>query len=147
MIKHLLVEVLTNMAQYAAMYLAVAAVPFALSVLKKAKLKTQSKAMASLYSIASDVVTDLQPEVDKAKEDGKFTREEAIKIKDRAVKDMKSLLRKEHNKLIRNLIGDVTKGSMLENVLGKLIEKVVQSKTGSNMLPDKFMGIHFDWKF
>jgi len=147
MIKHMIMEILNNIAQYTMVYVIGAAIPFAVSVLKKAKRKTQSKSMAELYSIATDVITDLQPEVDAAKKDNKFTKKEAIKVRDKAVNDIKSLLRKNHTKLIRDIIGDMANEDMLNNVIGKLVEKVLVNKAEKSLLPDKFMGIHFDWKF
>ena len=147
MIKHMLMEILFNIAQYTAVYIVGAAIPITISLLKKAKLKTRSRTMAELYSIANDVITDLQPEVDNMKKDNLFTKKEAITMKNKAIKEIKNLLKDKHNKLIKDIIGDATDKGMLNNILGKLVEKVVENKKEKHIFPDKFMGIHFDWKF
>lgn len=146
MIKHLIIEALQNVAQYALIYVAGAAIPYSISVLKKAKLKTKSKTMAEIFSIATDVIIDLQPVVDDAKKDGVFSKEEALRIKNHAIQEIKETLRAEHKKLLRKLISDMSNEHMIDKILGRIIERVLIERKES-ILPNKFMGIHFDWKF
>ena len=142
-LKDMLIMGLHNVASYAGSYFLAMAIPFSLSMLKKAKLKTKSRTMAEIFSIAEDVIIAEKPLVEDLKKKGEFNRETQKAIALKVAKDIKRELKAHQTRLLRDIAGE---SGMLDTVIGRIVEKIIDYHK-IDEFPKTFAGFHFDWKF
>ena len=116
------------------------------------KENAKFKAEARLLGIADRVVTGIyQDAVEELKKAGKFNKQVAGIIKNRAIKEIKEELQAEKKGILKDLLKDAN----LDKRLSGIIESVIYHKkrgiqVGNIELPiskKKIKGIEFNWKF
>ena len=116
------------------------------------KQNAKHKAEVRLLNIAETVVSGIyQDAVEELKKAGKFNKQVAGIIKNRAIKEIKDELRKEKKGLLKDILNDVNVDKKLSGIIESIIyHKKRGVQVGNIELPiskKSIKGIEFNWKF